>query len=282
MTRLKFKKIDYFKNSSSDIDFHWYEGCSPKHSHDYFEIFLITQGSLTHSYLSSTTTLNKNDMVLVIPKKEHKIDVPAGITTKHLNLSFTRVFLKNICDLLDASLFKKIEEYKGEIIVSLSDEEFDFFISFINRAHFCDKDDTELQNSIYRTALTLSLTMINLKYFSESLAITNDNMPKWMKTFITRLQNPEVYCLPMPKIYRISGYSASVLISYFKKYTGQTIISYITNLKMNHAERLLRTTNFSILDISLAVDYNSLSHFVSLFKKHTGYRPTEYRRLHYK
>ena len=59
----------------------------------------------------------------------------------------------------------------------------------------------------------------------------------------------------------------------FKQETGQTVMSYVTDVKINQAKMLLHDTNLSILAISERLGYYDSSHFGRVFKKVTGLTP---------
>ena len=63
----------------------------------------------------------------------------------------------------------------------------------------------------------------------------------------------------------------------FKQETGQTVMSYVTDVKINRAKVLLRNTHLSILDISERLGYYDSSHFGRVFKKVTGLTPRAFR-----
>jgi two-component system, response regulator YesN len=63
----------------------------------------------------------------------------------------------------------------------------------------------------------------------------------------------------------------------FKKETGHTYTDYLADLRINRAKTLLRETSMKIYEIAVAVGYNDLQHFGSLFKKKTGETPKEFR-----
>ncbi|GEN57888.1 hypothetical protein GCM10012290_24620 [Halolactibacillus alkaliphilus] len=66
----------------------------------------------------------------------------------------------------------------------------------------------------------------------------------------------------------------------FKQETGQTIMSYVTGVKINRAKVLLHDTNLSILAISERLGYYDSSHFGRIFKKVTGLTPRMFRHQH--
>lgn len=75
----------------------------------------------------------------------------------------------------------------------------------------------------------------------------------------------------------------SVDISHFsRKFTGKTGISpkkYILDKRINREKELLLTTAASVLEISNSVGYDDQFYFSRIFKKHTGFTPTEYRKM---
>jgi AraC-like DNA-binding protein len=73
------------------------------------------------------------------------------------------------------------------------------------------------------------------------------------------------------------GVSVSNLSHYYKQKTGHTLTHYIMNLKIEHAKKLLKTTNMNLQSISAAAGYTQISAFIKGFKKITGMTPGEYR-----
>lgn len=63
----------------------------------------------------------------------------------------------------------------------------------------------------------------------------------------------------------------------FKNRMGMTPLRYLSNRRVDVAQRLLRSTNASLVEISLACGFASQSHFNTVFKKVTGTTPASYR-----
>ena len=74
--------------------------------------------------------------------------------------------------------------------------------------------------------------------------------------------------------------SASYLSMLFKKETGENVSDYIQYVRLEEAKRLLRTTNLYVNEIAQQVGYADPKHFSKLFRKQTGSRPQDYRRLY--
>ena len=71
--------------------------------------------------------------------------------------------------------------------------------------------------------------------------------------------------------------SASYFSSVFKKVTGENYTNYLTNLRMNAAQNLLRTTEKTIAEIAVTIGYSDYFYFAKVFKKQFGLTPTLFR-----
>lgn len=78
------------------------------------------------------------------------------------------------------------------------------------------------------------------------------------------------------------GLNQSYLSKLFSKETGMSIKAFVIRERVRTAENLLKNSDFSCLDISLALGFSSQSAFISTFKKQIGMTPKKYRESHYK
>ena len=79
---------------------------------------------------------------------------------------------------------------------------------------------------------------------------------------------------------KISNYvslSKNYFCNIFKKEVGITIWDYLIRIRMEEARRMLLETDLKTYDISEKTGYDDPSYFGRLFKKYTGFTPTEYR-----
>lgn len=71
--------------------------------------------------------------------------------------------------------------------------------------------------------------------------------------------------------------SSSSLLRAFRKYTGNTPLQFLINIRLNHAMDLLKTTDCTIGEISVMIGYDNPLYFSRLFSRHVGVSPREYR-----
>jgi AraC family transcriptional regulator len=64
----------------------------------------------------------------------------------------------------------------------------------------------------------------------------------------------------------------------FTAFVGVPPYRYLIRLRIDRATELLRDTELTVTQICHRVGFNSLSHFTTTFRQHTGVSPSAYRR----
>ncbi|MFH5182443.1 response regulator [Paenibacillus sp. TAB 01] len=83
------------------------------------------------------------------------------------------------------------------------------------------------------------------------------------------------------KVFEIAkeiGFTENYLSVLFKKETGETIMDYLTRIRMDQARELLKDQSYKIYEISEMVGYSDSNYFSKLFKKMEGMYPLEFRK----
>ena len=83
--------------------------------------------------------------------------------------------------------------------------------------------------------------------------------------------------ITMAEVLRYVGYSQSHFSTVFKKKTGMSPLSYFNRLKVEHACKLLKTTDLKVNMICYKVGIEDSLYFSRLFSKVMGMSPTDYR-----
>lgn len=71
-------------------------------------------------------------------------------------------------------------------------------------------------------------------------------------------------------------YSQSHITAQFRDYTGMSIITFTSRLRIERAKELLRSGDMTVSQISDSLGYSSMAYFSQCFKKAVGCCPTEY------
>ncbi len=77
-----------------------------------------------------------------------------------------------------------------------------------------------------------------------------------------------------------SPFSSVYLGRIFRRMEGCSVSSYINNVRMKQAAKLLTETHLSVNEIAQACGVENINYMYTLFKKHYGMTPGEYKRTH--
>jgi len=268
--------VDYrnnFELKTRQVSFHWWDNMATSmHYHNHFEIFVVTEGKTAHFLNGQSSILPKNTMYLICPADVHQFTPLPGFRSQHINLSVTTERIQLLCEALSIDWNVLLNTVAHS--TTLNEDQFAFFL---NRA-----EQINLAKGNADTSVTV---LINLEMITQALIILYKNAvsmetryPEWFHQLIIQMHSPKVFSFSAKEIYQLSNYSPPMILKYFKRYTGQTIVAYFTKIKMNYACNLFQTTNFKTLEIAQRLGYDSLSYFNKTFKKYAGLSPSSYRK----
>jgi len=82
--------------------------------------------------------------------------------------------------------------------------------------------------------------------------------------------------ISMDELAETAYMSKSTFYRYFRNEFGMTPLQYVNQQRMERAEALLRDPERTVTDVSYALGFSSISHFIDRFKKHAGTTPKTY------
>lgn len=75
------------------------------------------------------------------------------------------------------------------------------------------------------------------------------------------------------------GVSTSLLFKKLKTTTGMSIVSFIRNVRMEEALNMIKSEGYNISEISDRCGFSSIGYFSTVFKKHFGKSPSDFRTI---
>ncbi|MCG3150156.1 MAG: Melibiose operon regulatory protein [Verrucomicrobiae bacterium] len=83
--------------------------------------------------------------------------------------------------------------------------------------------------------------------------------------------------LHVAQVAALVGLSPKYVITQFRKTCGVSLMDYLNQLRVYHAQRLLATTEKKIMDVAYASGFGSVSQFHAIFKRNLKISPQQFR-----
>jgi two-component system response regulator YesN len=115
---------------------------------------------------------------------------------------------------------------------------------------------------------------------TQIVAKTQQGSSAGMKKLLEYIKEHHAETLNLTTLGQYFHFNPSYLSSYFTAHHTEGFSEYLNKIRVEKAAELLRSGTMSISDISSMVGYSDPSYFTKVFKKVTGYSPSQYRREH--
>jgi AraC-like DNA-binding protein len=255
---------------------------TPWHYHPELEIVMMLE-SEGYKYIgSSITRFAPGDLVLIGPYLPHfyKNDAPyheegsnlkAHSAVIHFEEDFIgKEFLEKPESVNLQKLFKRSKhgiQFSSKISAKLKDD-------FLNLANL---QGMPRLLAFIKILETLSTTTEYHFLTSDPLVITNSADSDRMKRVFEYVMNNFQQTISLEEIASIANMSESAFSRYFKKRTRKTFTSFLNEIRIEHACKLLQYDNMSVSEISYESGFTNLSNFNRQFKAFKKQTPLAYR-----
>ncbi len=118
------------------------------------------------------------------------------------------------------------------------------------------------------------------KYIIEEQKKLKEKLGKPLGEAVKYIQKNYMNQISQEDVARAGNVSPTYLSRLFKDEMKIGFNEYLTKVRLEESKKLLSETNYSIKEISVMVGYPDEKYYSKLFKKITGIKPTEYRKLY--
>lgn len=190
--------------------------------------------------------------------KNDIVDIITQIKSSKLELEAINTIIYNVV-LLSCKTINEL----GYDIFEIMGEDFNL--------HF---DVKEINNLVQLEEWLLSFFYKVNEYINQKRSNRNQKLLSKVKDYVDGNYSENITLTSISKDFGISSGYLSVL---FNDYIGQNFIDYLTNLRIQSAKNLLKSTDLKIYEIADRVGYRDAYYFSTAFKKIVGINPTDYR-----
>lgn len=247
---------------------------SVAHSHNDVELNYIEHGELTYAFGGEQLTLAAGDLCLFWAARPHQLAVgPAAPTLHWFTLPLARFLSWRLPEpivrpvLAGAPLLYRHRAAGRPYLRSLEGWCADLGRGGAERQQIVC---LELEALLRRLALELGADAVGATPLPEGRRGHAAQMARFMAANFTQP-------LTVAAIAASAGVHPHYAMQLFREAYGLSIVAYLTQYRVAHAQQLLLTTDVGALEIGLSAGFASASRFYSAFKAACGVSPGAYR-----
>lgn len=237
------------------------------HDHTFIEFFYVLDGQSLHILNGEKQEIRCGDAYLLTPGDEHRFQ-SLGSRFLHRDVLFKPDYFRSVCTIYAPDFYDKL-------ISGAFKKHLTFTVEQLNRL------ETTVQPLILDSGENADLlaadvcTYILNTLIEQNLPIQSVAYPAWITRLLSLLSAPENFRKDQQLLTSAFSYSQEYVCRTFKKVVGKTVTDYFNEQKMKYAYSLLQTSTYSIEQICERINFNNVSYFYRLFKKHFGITPRE-------
>lgn len=214
-------------------------------------------------------------MFIVLPQHIFSVlecSAEMEVRTVFISLDFIHHFLVTP----DFDLLTRINIYP---CVKLDSRQLDDMIKIHSVICRYDKEGSRFKQ--IQDALTLSLVLIAVSVFEKYPSVNSNTCTRpetltrsFFDLLLQHFMKERTVAFYADKLCITPKYLTTAV----KSVTNHSVQSWINEVVLTEAKRYIKTTDFSIQQISELLNFPSASSFIRFFKTHTGSTPLEYRK----
>ncbi len=243
-----------------------------EHSHDYSEIFWLEEGVCLHRINGIDERLERGDLVFIrMNKDRHQLSAIG-------RQRFTMTNLECHPDIL-RQLQSRYPEPFGHWFSTKQEMPLKMHLEGgrLNQLQRSALDYAACSPDMLHTEAFLLDIVRGIEPPPLSLPGLG-SCPDWLRNALLKSKEQEIFTQGVAGMARESHRSPEHLTRSCQKYLGQTPRQIIERYRMEHAERLLRLTSDTVIEIAYSCGYSTTAQFYRAFRRHYETNPLAYRR----
>ncbi len=257
--------------------------CINWHWHEAFQYCLVTEGTVDFLLPNTSYHVRSGDGIFINTQQVHFARGKSGVPSSYLCLDIPPAF---IYPDERSRLFQKYirpviqHPYPQILLLSRRQKEDQQLLSAIQKIQTLLKEQPdEMELDIHAGIIWIWKLTYHLirKNGGAPLVEVNDN--DRLKVILQYMQDHFYEKITLDEIASQLSISRSECCRFFKKASGQSIFSYLNNLRINKSIDLLKDPDISLSDIANAVGFCSQSYYTDCFRKTKNITPKKYREL---
>ena len=252
-----------------------------QHTHHYFEIQCVLQGSADYTTPVGVVPVKKNDLILVPPDTPHGLFIPHNGSVISIGIRKS-TFEKAFRDILSSDL--PISHYFRNTMAGRQNNEIffpgaldDFSLQLLLMMYRQQKVGTVEANKINDHLIQSFIYYIAEKSTDETMFGTAEYLQD--KIWDIRMHMVENYRdVTLASMAKHFHYSESYLSRLISRQLGMSFSQLLQMIRLEESCELLINSDIRITELCERVGYDNESYYIQLFRKAYGVTPLQYRK----
>lgn len=255
-----------------------YRSSNREHYHkSEYEIYYLVTGE-KHFYVGDKIyQLRSGDVMFIPPLTVHRSVCPAdGILSNRVVCLFNQDFIAPAMEFADSDTISRFME-GGPQKISLSTvgrSRFEILLRSLNEEISHEEGDYLCMCRMYVLQLCIYLLRFGISDVSYEKKSRSEVNMELVRSYIDSNFNKELSLHSLASRFYMNS---SALSRSFKNATGQTVVGYINQKRIEKAKELLEERNCSIGLMADKLGFRTTTYFERMFKQTTGMTPTQYK-----
>ncbi|NLO40450.1 MAG: AraC family transcriptional regulator [Ruminiclostridium sp.] len=249
------------------------------HYHNIYEIYYLVEGRRNYFIQNRTYPVVKGDIVLINVHDIHKTMNSHHASHERILIYFQKEFLS--CIMQQDEKMNLLQCFlSDQKVIHLNVSEQAFVQSILLKMVDEDRRKPCGHVTYQRILLAELLLFINrhMEQFKQESNAYNSQLHRKMSEVALYLMENYMNHLSLKLVAEKFYITPCHLSRAFKKTSGFTFIEYLNNIRIKEAQKLLKETRKSVMQISELTGFDSQTHFGRVFKGITGLSPLQYRK----
>lgn len=254
----------------------------PLHWHSELELIVIKKGRGIVSVDLMKRSVSSGDIVLIRPGRLHSIEQDPGHIMEYENIIMKPELL--ISGTNDLCAVRFITPLINGVIPSAT-----FLTSTLSYYEeaaecirqidgLCDAQPLGYQLAVKGHLFEFFFLLVSNRQNKEETSHDSQSRSlEKMKAILKYVEEHYAEHISIEDMAKLTYYSKSHFMKFFKSHMGTGFIDYLNDYRLTMAERMLNSSDLTVLETAQACGFDNLSYFNRIFKRKYGKPPGKYR-----
>lgn len=252
-----------------------------EHTHGFFEIFYVLEGSCLHTIQGKTERLPQGRLFFLAPGVRHKLEVYDKSIVINLLIkrkTFSDIFFNTLrvqgtlTSFFLNSMYTQ-SHWEG-LYYDIDDEEIE---ELILSMLFEQQEEDSYSCGILTSLMTIFFAKLTRRYKTGEIVSSQKSSINTRSLDMITYINDHYQDITLQSLANHFHYTQEYCSRLIKSAAGVSFTDVLRKVRLNRAETFLLTTSYSIETIGHMIGYEESGTFIRLFKKEYGMSPGKYR-----